>query len=66
VILQDIFPAILSYLYDDPVFETLRVPRKLLQDAEGGIKGVSVEDGHIVGGAYNGKPLYDSVSNSSN
>jgi len=62
-ILQDIFPAILSYIYDDPAFEALRIPRRLSQDAEGGIRGVTVDNGYIVGGAYDGEPLFGPAKN---
>lgn len=59
VILQDVFPAILAYLYDDPAFEALRIPRRLSRDAEGGIRGVTVDNGYIVGGSYDGEPLFN-------
>ncbi len=62
-ILQDIFPAILSYIYDDPAFEALRIPRRLSQDAEGGIRGVTVDNGYIVGGVYDGEPLFGPAKN---
>ena len=58
MILQDIFPAVFAYMYDDGAFQALRTPRTLVRDAEGGIKGVTVVDGMIEGGAYDGQPLY--------
>jgi hypothetical protein len=61
MILQDIFPTILAFLYGDPEFLALRIPRTLARDAEGGIKGVTVNNGYIVGGAYDGSLLFDST-----
>ena len=57
-ILQDIFPAVLTYLYDDSTFQRLRFPQEL-EGSNYIIAGVSVRRGRIVGGKYNGQPLFD-------
>ena len=57
-ILQDIFPAVLTYLYDDSTFQRLRFPQEL-EGSNYRIAGVSVRRGRIVGGKYNGQPLFD-------
>ena len=65
-ILQDIFPAIFSYLYQDSSFEELRMEQVLARDAEGGIRGVTVRDGYIEGGSFDGQPLFKSEEDSAN
>ena len=56
--LQDVMPAVLSYLFDDSsVFNALRVGRRIA-DAHR-IMGVNVEDGVVRGGKDDGKKLYD-------
>jgi hypothetical protein len=55
-ILQDIFPAVLSYLYEEPsLFGLLRQDRKTIGKAAGG---VHVKDGIIIGGKNHGEPLF--------
>lgn len=58
VILQDIFPAVFAYLFDDhTLFEKTRIkPRKTISPQD--ICGVYIENGTVVGGIDNGKPLF--------
>ncbi len=59
-ILQDVLPAVFAYIYDDDVlFDRLRMERKTLYPYVTG--GVVVEDGIVVGGADDGRPLFDRV-----
>jgi hypothetical protein len=56
-ILQDIFPALFSYLFDnDSIFSRTRIERITVDENNAG--GVLVNDGYIVGGKDNGKPLF--------
>lgn len=56
-ILQDIFPAVFSYLYDDEtLFEKTRMEPTLISTDR--ILGVSVRDGIVVGGKNSGEPLF--------
>ncbi|HQB06152.1 MAG TPA: CDP-glycerol glycerophosphotransferase family protein [Sphaerochaeta sp.] len=59
-ILQDVLPAVFAYLYDDEaLFDRLRMERKTLYPYVTG--GVVVEDGIVIGGADDGRPLFDRV-----
>jgi hypothetical protein len=56
VVLQDLFPAIFSYMYEDnTILETKLAP---VIDPNNLNSGISVDDGIIVGGANDGEPLY--------
>ena len=56
-ILQDVFPAVLSYLYDDKsVFDALRLKRMTKDNHR--TLGVYVEDGIIHGGKDDGQKLF--------
>lgn len=57
VILQDIFPAVFAYLYDDDsLFNELRMEQVILNSDR--ILGVTVKDGIIGGGKNDGEPLF--------
>ncbi|KAA3644819.1 MAG: hypothetical protein DWQ07_15555 [Chloroflexi bacterium] len=56
-ILQDLFPAIFAYLYNDPAFLELRVEPATNNTYY--TSGVSVENGIIQGGSDDGEPLYE-------
>ena len=59
-ILQDIFPAVFAYLYDDDsLFEQTRIHKR--KTAGKSIFGVYVKDGIIVGGKDDGKPLFEGI-----
>lgn len=58
-ILQDVLPSVLAYLFDDPAFSELRLAREVLAEERHLIAGLSVADGRIVGGAHDGRPLYE-------
>lgn len=55
--IQDVFPAVLSYMYDDDaLYEQIRMePNILYPDT---VSGVMVENGIINGGIDDGKPLF--------
>lgn len=55
-ILQDIFPAVFSYMYADGTIRDLDLERVIPQ--ENAISGVSVKDGIIEGGLQNGQSLF--------
>ncbi len=56
-ILQDVFPAVLSYLYeDDSIYDTLRIQRKTKENHL--TLGVYVEDGVIRGGKDDDQKLF--------
>ncbi|HOU85972.1 MAG TPA: hypothetical protein PK158_14115, partial [Spirochaetota bacterium] len=56
-ILQDVFPAVLSYLYeDDSLFDTIRIKRMTASNQR--TLGVYVEDGIIHGGKDDGQKLF--------
>jgi hypothetical protein len=60
-ILQDVLPAVFAYLYDDEnIFANIRLDRETLYTYTTG--GVGVQDGIIVGGADDGKPLFDNTA----
>lgn len=55
--LQDVFPAVLSYMYDDPkLFDKLHMKRESLSISVVG--GARIKDGIILGGANNEEPLF--------
>jgi hypothetical protein len=56
IVLQDIFPAIFAYLFQDPRLLESKVEPTTL-DA-GTISGAAVVDGVIEGGIHSGEPLY--------
>lgn len=53
-VLQDIFPAILAYMYDSDEFLKYKVPPQTIYD----VSGVAVNNGIIVGGINDGEPLF--------
>ena len=56
-ILQDVFPAVFSYLYDDnSIFDALRLKRMTKDNHR--TLGVYVEDGIIHGGKDDGQKLF--------
>lgn len=55
-VLQDIFPAVFAYLYDDPAFLKLKLPPVILDAPV--TSNASVENGMIVGGIDDGEPLF--------
>jgi len=57
-ILQDVFPAVLAYIYDDPEILNAKIPPVTLGTITDGVR---VENGIIVGGKDDGKPLFDNV-----
>jgi hypothetical protein len=60
-ILQDIFPAVFAYLFDDDsLFDKTRIRPRATQRPQN-ICGVSVRDGIIVGGKDDGKPLFQGI-----
>ena len=59
-ILQDIFPAVFAYIYDDEsLFEKTRIHKRTTVGKS--IFGVYVEDGIIVGGKDDGNPLFEGI-----
>lgn len=58
-ILQDIYPAIFSKLFEDDVFLQSRLPRIIISPRT--IAGAFVKDGVIEGGIDDGKPLFESM-----
>ena len=61
-VLQDLFPAIFAYLYQDMSFLELKINPEIIGTSR--ISGVSVKDGTIIGGINNGDQLY--ISNKRN
>jgi hypothetical protein len=60
-ILQDIFPAVFSYLFnDDRLFDTIRI-KKRATVTNSWTLGVYVDDGMIIGGKDDGKPLFEGI-----
>ena len=56
VVLQDLFPVIFSYLYDDPAFLELKIrPNIIISQL---VSGATVKNGIIFGGINDGEPLY--------
>lgn len=62
LVLQDIFPAVFSYLYDQPMVDRLRQRPSIRSPLNSAIGGVSVDSGVIVGGSYDGERLYKSAT----
>jgi hypothetical protein len=58
-VLQDIFPAVFAYLFNDPVFLDLRVPPVTIYEPSI-VSGAVVDDGMIRGGVNDGEPLFES------
>ena len=55
-VLQDVFPAVFAYMFDDPGLLAARV-EPVTREA-GNTSGAKVEDGVIVGGMDDGEPLF--------
>jgi hypothetical protein len=55
-ILQDLFPAIFAYMYQDPNLLDSRIPPVTVPEFE--IAGISINNGIIEGGNYNGELLF--------
>jgi len=55
-VLQDIFPSVFAYLFDDPGLLEARVEPRILDRAV--ISGATVVDGIIQGGINDGEPLF--------
>lgn len=62
-IIQDTFPAIFSYLFDDDTLFDKTRTEQITQYSDFITKGVLVKDGIIVGGKDNGKTLFSSDDN---
>jgi len=58
-VLQDLFPAIFSYIYKDDRILDAKIAPITLEDYV--VSGVSVNNGIIIGGIDDGQPLYISV-----
>lgn len=56
IILQDVFPAVFAYLFEDPTFLQARFEPVTLE--KGPVSDVSVENGIIHGGIDDGEPLF--------
>ena len=64
-VLQDIFPAVLSYIYeDDSLFDQIRMERETFKPHA--IGGAVAKDGIIVGGIDDGRPLFENKDIRSN
>ena len=57
-ILQDVFPAVLSYIYGDSKILGAKIPATTVGTATDGVR---VENGIIVGGKDDGKPLFENA-----
>lgn len=57
VVLQDLFPAIFAYLYQDTSILNVRIPPVILYEPSL-VSGAYVEDGIIRGGVNDGEPLF--------
>lgn len=58
-VLQDLFPVIFAYLYDDAEFLSLKIQPDISNPVETiRISGASVKNGIIVGGINDGEPLF--------
>ena len=55
-ILQDVFPVVFAYLFDDPIF--LKSMVEPVIPLNNHISGASVNDGLIIGGVDDGEPLF--------
>ena len=60
-ILQDIFPTVFAYLYNDNSILRSRIGQETIDSNTAG--GVIVRNGIIVGGKDDGKPLFESMNN---
>jgi len=60
-ILQDVFPAILAYMFDDESLLNGKMEATVSADAVARIAGVTVENGMISGGVDSGEPLFEST-----
>lgn len=57
-ILQDVVPAVISYMYeDDSLFDATRMERETIYTSA--VSGAIVRDGIIIGGADDGRPLFE-------
>lgn len=60
-ILQDIFPAVFAYFFDDDaLFEDIRIQSRSTFNPQN-ICEVSIKDGILVGGKDDGKPLFEGI-----
>jgi len=58
IVLQDIFPVVLDALFDTKDFSRLKIePKTLLPEV---VAGAAVNNGIIMGGLDDGKPLFES------
>ncbi len=55
-VIQDVFPAVFGYIYNDKAFLELKIPSKTIDNTT--ISGVYVQDGIIHGGVNDGEPLF--------
>ena len=55
-VLQDLFPAVFAYLYQDPTLLEAKIEPVILTDET--VSGVSVRNGMIEGGIDDGEPLF--------
>lgn len=57
-VLQDVIPAVISYMYEeDRLFDDTRMERETFHNSS--VSGAVVRDGIIVGGADDGRPLFE-------
>jgi hypothetical protein len=56
IVLQDVFPAIFAYIFQDPRFLESKVEPAII--GENTISGATVIDGVIAGGVHSGEPLF--------
>lgn len=57
-VLQDVIPAVISYMYeDDRLFDDTRMDRETFHTSS--VSGAVVRDGIIIGGADDGRPLFE-------
>ena len=57
-ILQDVFPAVFSWMYEDPAMWGLAMERVTRRPESGVVSGARVRDGVIEGGIDDGEPLF--------
>ena len=60
-VIQDVFPVVFAYLFDDRRPLLARMVPNVLESQRRYIGGVGVEDGVIVGGKSDGMKIYDSL-----
>jgi hypothetical protein len=58
VVLQDVFPAVFAYMYQDPALLQAHRVEPVTRYTPETISGAAVQDGLIVGGADDGEPLF--------